>query len=173
LPLGNSWQLTAWKRLQQIRLKIVGTGPLETKLRELAAGEQLNVEFTGMVSRDDVQELIRRAEFVVVPSEWYEGFPLVIAESYACATPVLAARIGGLTELVRPGATGDLFDSGNPESLASRVNELLANPNLRTGMRRACRAWFDEEFNEQKNVETLLGIYARAAKALGSKASAA
>lgn len=165
--------LAAWKRLPHVRLKIVGAGPLEVKVREVAASERLNVEFTGMLSRDSVQELLRRAEFVVVPSEWYEGFPLAVAEAYASATPVLAARIGGLTELVHAGETGELFDAGNPESLANKALELLANPGLKTRMRRACRAWFDEKLSERKNVETLLRIYSLAALAVRGKTGAA
>jgi glycosyltransferase involved in cell wall biosynthesis len=125
------------------------------------------------LSRDSVQELLRRAEFVVVPSEWYEGFPLAVAEAYASATPVLAARIGGLTELVHAGETGELFDAGNPESLANKALELLANPELKTRMRRACRAWFDEKLSERKNVETLLRIYSLAALAVRGKTGAA
>jgi glycosyltransferase involved in cell wall biosynthesis len=77
-----------------------------------------------------------------------------------------------LTELVQPGVTGGLFTPGDPESLASRAMDLLANPELRTGMRRACRAWFDEELSEPKNVETLLRIYRAATRALRSNSTA-
>jgi len=165
--------LTAWRQVGNVRLKIIGSGPLEGALRQRAAEERLNVEFTGMLPRDQVGEQVARALFLVVPSEWYEGFPLTIVEAYGRGTPVLAARIGGLAELVRPGETGELFEPGEPDSLAGKALELLAHAELRGAMRRACRGWFDAEFTEERNVEALLAVYAKAAQALRAKARTA
>jgi glycosyltransferase involved in cell wall biosynthesis len=97
--------------------------------------------------------------FVVLPSEWYEGFPLVVAEAYACGSPIVASRIGGLPELIRDGVTGMLFESGDAASLANAVNQLWNRRADLQDMRRACRSVFDSELTAAKNLVTLLEIY--------------
>lgn len=154
--------LEAWRGIPQIPLKMIGTGPLDAELREFAAAHKLNVHFEGMLGRQSVIERVRAAAFVVVPSEWYEGFPLVIVEAYACGTPVLASDIGGLTELIRPGITGDLFAPHNPDAIRERAKALWAHPDLKQKMRQAARSTYLKSFTEEKNSEALLAIYRRA-----------
>ena len=63
-------------------------------------------------------------EFLQCPSEWYEPFGLVIAESIVLGTPVLGANIGGIPELIKVGETGELFESGNGEDLRVKLLQL-------------------------------------------------
>jgi glycosyltransferase involved in cell wall biosynthesis len=98
---------------------------------------------------------------MVLPSEWYEGFPLVVAEAYAAGTPVIASRIGGLPELIRDQVTGLLFEPGNVASLADAVSSLWTRRANLQPVRQACRAVFDSELTAGRNLSTLLGIYDR------------
>jgi glycosyltransferase involved in cell wall biosynthesis len=153
--------LEAWSRLAHVPLKIVGTGPLDSELRARAADRGLNVEFLGMRSRAETIKLMQDAVLLVLPSEWFEGFPLVITESYASGTPVVASRIGGLPELVRDGVTGTLFEPRDPSSLAAAVSGLWQRRDEIAPLRMACRAVFEAELSERRNLQMLLEIYER------------
>lgn len=160
--------LNAWRELREIPLRLVGTGPLDGVLRAAAAADNLPVEFCGMRDRADVLEILARAELLVVPSEWFEGFPLCIVEAYGCGTPVVAARIGGLPEVVESGVTGLLFEPGNAPMLAAAVRELWSDKQQRTNMRGACRFRFEQSFSPEVNLRLLLGAYSRTLAAYGS-----
>jgi glycosyltransferase involved in cell wall biosynthesis len=118
--------LKAWRQLLNLPLKVVGSGPLLEELVAYTEAHGLDVEFTGLLPRSEVLGLVRRAAVQVVPSEWYEGFPLVIAEAQYCGTPVVASRIGGLPELVVEGSMGALFEPGNAMDLAKAVGSVVA-----------------------------------------------
>jgi D-inositol-3-phosphate glycosyltransferase len=78
----------------------------------------------------------RAADVVVVPSR-SESFGLVALEAAACATPVVAAAVGGLRTLVRNDSTGFLIDSRDPVEFAQRIDELLASPSRAAAMGKA------------------------------------
>ena len=109
---GVQLLLDAWRRLPEpIPLRIVGEGPLAEQVRS-AAAESSWIEYLGPRSQGEVLELMGDAAFVVVSSTWYETFGRIIIEAYAKGTPVVAARLGTMAELVRPGHTGWLFETG-------------------------------------------------------------
>ena len=70
------------------------------------------------------------AEVCVVPSH-YESFGLVALEAMACATPVIASRVGGLQHTVEDGVTGFLVPAGDPDALADKLKLILFDPDLR------------------------------------------
>ena len=154
--------LSAWRELRDIPLKVVGDGPLLAEMRALAASEDLPVEFAGIQPRPAVLDLIGNAELQVIPSEWFEGFPLVLAESYARGTPVVASRIGSLAGLVEPGRTGVHFEASNPGALATAVRRLWEDPEQRALMRAGARRCFENDYTPGRNLERLLEIYATA-----------
>jgi glycosyltransferase involved in cell wall biosynthesis len=157
---GTQTLLAAWRHLPSVKLKIIGDGALRPELEVMAKAEKLNVEFAGLQNRGQVLEAISNAELLVIPSEWYEGFPMVVAESFACGTPVLASRIGSLEELVEEGVTGRKFAAADPEGLANAVRLTLAERTALDGMRTHARAYFDRRLTEQANFKELVNIYA-------------
>ena len=88
------------------------------------------------VSRD-VAPLYQLADAFVFPSS-YEAFPLVALEAAASGLPVLATPVNGIRELVQDGANGFLI-SRQPRSIADRLNQLAADPQLRARLGRAAR----------------------------------
>ena len=102
---------------------------------------------------------------MIFPSEWYEGFPMTIIKSFASGTPVIASRIGGIPELVRPGQTGQLFQPGAAADLARAVKELLARPYEVQAMRSVCRQTHVDNFTAQQNYPLLMAAYQRALRA--------
>lgn len=154
--------IEAWKSLGHIKLKIMGDGPLRRELETASRATGLNVEFLGYLPRNRILEEVGRAVLQVVPSEWYEGFPMVILEAYACGTPVAAARMGSLDEIVIEGVTGTKFMAGNPRELAESVSRFHALARNNAGMRDKVRAHFDNMYIAEKNHGMLIGIYRQA-----------
>lgn len=159
--------LAAWRLKPGIPLKILGTGPMEVELRQLVASEGLLVEFLGFCDRQELYAVIGRAEFMVVPSECYEGFPMVILDAYACGTPVVASRIGSLDEIVIEGETGLKFRPGDAEDLVSKINLLLADRLWLTMMRKLTRAYFEKNFTAPRIWAKLQKIYSETVAAAG------
>jgi len=157
---GTETLVRAWRHLPGVKLKIVGDGALRPQLEAISRQEGLNIEFTGRKSRAEVLREIAAAQALIVPSEWYEGFPMVIAESFACGTPVLASRIGSLEELVEDGVTGHKFPAASPQELAAAVSAALADPDRLRRMRTTTRAYFDAHLTEDENFRSLMTIYA-------------
>jgi len=132
---------------------------LRPQLEAQARRDGLNIEFLGRQPQAAVLEMISNARVLVVPSVWYEGFPMVIAESFACGTPVLASRIGSLDELVEEGVTGRKFTPGDPTQLVLALQSMLSEEPALRAMRTNARAYFDAHLTEETNYSRLLGVY--------------
>lgn len=104
-------------------LKIAGEGAWSQELRNRIL-KMPNVEYLGFISGNPLRELVQKARAVIVPSEWYETFGLTAAEAKAIGTPVIASRIGGLTEVVRDGIDGILFEPGSSDDLSRAIDAL-------------------------------------------------
>jgi glycosyltransferase involved in cell wall biosynthesis len=123
--------LRAFARLScDARLQIVGDGPAAPDLERLARelGVAGRVELLGL--RDDVPELLRRADAYVHPTR-YEGFGNAIAEAMASGLAVVATRAGGIPELVEPGVSGILVPPGDEAALAAALERVVRDPELR------------------------------------------
>jgi glycosyltransferase involved in cell wall biosynthesis len=153
--------LSAWRAFPGFPLKMAGDGPLRGELAEIIGREGLNVELLGMRDRAELIDMVGGAEMQIVPSECYEGFPLVILEALACGTPVVASRIGSLDEIVEDGITGVKFAPGEPAALAEKVGGLLACRQRLGLMRRRSRALFENNYTAEINFTTIMEIYRR------------
>lgn len=114
--------MNAMKNNPQSKLKIVGTGPLENKLRAYKEQNKLiNIEFLGYKSGEELINLKKQAYFVIVPSECYENNPMAIIESYAEGVPAIGSRIGGIPEIIEEGKTGYIFTPQNDKELSEII----------------------------------------------------
>ena len=159
---GTGTMLAAWDRLGTgVPLKIVGDGPLRDRVARAAAWRS-NVEWLGHRPVSEVHTLMKGAELLVFPSEWYETFGRVAAEAFAAGTPVVAADIGAVAELVEHGRTGLLFRPGDPKDLAAQVGWALSHPAELRSMREEARAEFEAKYTAERNYLALMEIYATA-----------
>lgn len=143
-----------------VKGRIVGTGPEEEKLRALAAETGADIEFLGYRSGDALFDVLRTSRALVLPSEWYENAPMSVMEAYAMERPVIGANIGGIAELVKPGETGTLFESGNHAALAADLARFAAVPTERIlEMGKAGREWMVREFTAAHYRQRLLDLY--------------
>ena len=101
-----------------LRLKIVGQGPEEKRLKALAAGFP-NIEFLSFVSDEELRKLYQGAAALIFPQ--VEDFGLTAAEAQACGAPVVAFAAGGALEIVKDGITGVLFNEPTAAGLISAV----------------------------------------------------
>lgn len=160
---GLATLVGAWSELgMRVPLRVVGDGPQDAWLRqELRRRGLRDVQLEGRLPRARVLELLRRARFLILPSEWYEGLPLVLVEAFACGTPVVAARLGALAELVDAGRTGLHFAPRDPADLAAAVGWAWQHEKRLEDMGRAARAEYEARYTPARNLEQLLGIYER------------
>src|SRR5260370_39783664 len=115
----------AFEQLPQIPLKILGTGPLEQELKDYVSQKGIgNIQFLGFKSGDEKWQLLRNSLCLVVPSEWYENFPVTVLEAFMAAKPVIAARMGGLPYIAEDGQCGPLFDSCKGDQLSKHIQRL-------------------------------------------------
>ncbi|WP_424006923.1 glycosyltransferase family 4 protein [Haloferax denitrificans] len=110
--------------VQNIECHILGKGPERDTLEEKSK-EDDRIIFHGFVSEAELNRQYHLADYTIVPSRWLEVFGLVIYESFAQRTPVIAADIGGIPELIQEDKTGYLFEPKNPEDLAQVIHNSL------------------------------------------------
>ena len=149
----------AWRRLPNIPLKIVGAGPLFEPLSRLVAREGLPIELLGHLRADVAQRVVARASLQVVPSEWFEGMPLVVLEAWAVGTPVLASRIGGLAEMITDGLNGRHFRPGDPVDLADKVQALMSDLSQCERLTIAGRKAIETRHSIAETVKALTSMY--------------
>ena len=154
------------KKFTSARLTVAGDGPERTTLEEQAKTLGLGdaVTFTGWVDPDAVFDLIGQCTVMAVPSRWREPFGLVAIEGALMARPVVAARTGGLAEVVIDGKTGYLVDKEDPLALADRLNHLLSQPDLAADLGRAARKDTIQRFGIDANVDAYDALYRRVLK---------
>jgi glycosyltransferase involved in cell wall biosynthesis len=161
---GVSTLLSAWARLKtRIPLRIIGDGPLLPTLQAEAAKRGLSdVHFEGRLNREQTLAAFKGASFMLFPSLWYENFPMVIAEAFACSTPVIGSRLGALEVIVQDGHTGLHFAPGDPADLATKVEWAWNHPEKVQVMGSNARQEFETKYTAEKNYTLLMEIYERA-----------
>ena len=146
----------AWRRLPDVPLTIVGDGPERARLE---ASSPNHVRLLGWRQPDEVRALMAGAQALVMPSVWYEAFPMTIAESFASGLPVLASRLGAMAELIEDGGPGMHFEPGDVESLAGTARRAFDDPARLLAMGRAARAAYERLYTPEKNLARLEEIY--------------
>lgn len=111
-----------------MKLALVGEGPEEDALRRLAAETGADVIFHGRQAGEALFAIVRGARACVLASEWYENAPKSVLEAFGLGKTVIGADIGGISELVAPGETGWLFESGSVGALAAVLRTVGALP---------------------------------------------
>lgn len=154
--------IKAMEQIKEISLYIIGEGPLHKELQSFVKNSRLNnIRFLGYLSGRPLKEIMGNALFTVVPSECYETFGFVIAESFALGKPVIGSRLGAIPELIEDGVNGLLFEPGDAKELAFKIKYLLKNPSLIIQMGKNARKKVEEKFNPQIHYLRLIEIYER------------
>lgn len=108
-----------------IKLYILGTGPIENELKEYAK-DFSNVEFKGFQQGQALTDYIAKSRCVVLPSEWYENGPYSAMEAMALGKPLIVSDNGGLPELVEDGVNGYIY--ADKKQLSAKLRDIFALP---------------------------------------------
>jgi glycosyltransferase involved in cell wall biosynthesis len=157
---GIQTLLRAWQDMKGILLNVAGSGPLMHEIQALIQSRKLeNVELLGQLAHEEILDYLKKARFLVFPSESYENFPMAIVEAFACGVPVIAGRIGAVTELIEDGHTGLLFEPGNCEDLTAKLEWACRNPDKMQAMGNEARLEFERKYTAERNYRLLMEIY--------------
>jgi glycosyltransferase involved in cell wall biosynthesis len=171
LFVGHLWEervrtlLAAWHHLceSRIPLVIIGSSPQLEELKEESIRRGLShVSFRGHLPRQQTLAAMHKARFLVFSSEWYENFPVTIAESFACGVPVICSRLGAMEEIVQDGCTGLHFSPGDDKDLAEKVEWAWNHPEHMRLMGKEARHEYETKYTPERNYTLLMEIYRHA-----------
>ena len=154
MTLINAWK--SWGS-DAPQLTIVGDGPLLQIAKRAASGRK-NIVFRGRLENADCVEIIKNSKLLIVPSIWFEGFPMVIREAFAHGVPVLASDIGSLSDILSKGG-GCTFTTNDEDELFRMSKQLLENVSILQTLSDEALKLFNEQFSEDVNYIRLMDIY--------------
>jgi glycosyltransferase involved in cell wall biosynthesis len=156
--------LAAWTHIRsRMPLLVLGGGPERVELEKEALQRGLSgVTFHGQLSREQTLAAMRQARFLVFSSEWYENFPVTLAESFASGLPVICSRLGAMEEIVEDGRTGLHFTPGDSNDLAQKVDWAWSHPERMQMMGKEARREYEAKYTAEKNYPILMNIYEEA-----------
>ena len=146
------------KYQKEIKVAIVGKGHLEEELKGLVMklGIDEEVEFLGV--RRDIERLMKSTQVFVLPSRW-EGLPLTILEAMSSGAGIIAARVGGIPEVIEHEKEGILISPEDPEALAKAVAELLKDRELRARLGINAYKKVKEKYSIEVYTKNILEFY--------------
>ena len=150
--------LKAWKQMgdNAPKLLVCGTGPMENWCRGFVNENKLDtVELKGFVSNLEVKKLIANSKALILPTQWYEGFPMTIVESYSVGTPVIGSNIGNVGSVVAEGVTGFKLKADSVEEFMWGIYQIDCNPHIcETTLKK-----YEENYTQTQNYKDLMNIY--------------
>jgi glycosyltransferase involved in cell wall biosynthesis len=159
---GIGTLLEAWSRLgKTFPLEIAGDGPLAPRVAK-AVEHGSSIRWLGWLPRDQVLERMRHASVLIVPSIWYEAFPMVIVEAFAMGIPVIVSKLGSMSSIVDHGRTGLHFAAGDALDLAAQFKNFRDHSEQSAYMREQARREFETKYTREHNYGQLIQIYDRA-----------
>jgi glycosyltransferase involved in cell wall biosynthesis len=147
-------------RFPALLLIVAGDGSLRQELEQLAATLDIadQVQFLGF--RTDVPEILAAADLFVMPS-LSEGLGTAAIEASAAGCPIIASRVGGITDVICDGETGRLAEPGDIAGLARAITDFVSDPALAKRMAQAARRCALEHFTVEALVEKNLALYSK------------
>jgi glycosyltransferase involved in cell wall biosynthesis len=122
-----------------------------------------NVEALGFVSGQPLEDLVRNASFILVPSEWMENNPMSVIEANGYGKPTISAAIGGVPEIVINGKTGFLFTPGDVDELSASIRHATdMNDKEYENMSDDTYQFAVDNFSPEAHYKRLMKIYEKA-----------
>lgn len=157
---GVDLLLAAWDRIDHrgYSLCIVGSGPSADELRSRHA-EMKDLHWRGRLGREESLQEVAGSEWVVVPSRWYEVFPMVVVEALASGTPVIASDHGSLRSILSSGKDALLFSPGDQNALAAALERAMTMGAEYQGFSTAARQHYVSRYSPARSYEALMAVY--------------
>jgi glycosyltransferase involved in cell wall biosynthesis len=138
---------------------ILGDGPMRDEVQRATEVPGSRLIYKGFVGHDEALKYMMDARVLLVPSIWYEGFPLVIVEAFSLGLPIIGADLGNIASIIDRGETGLLYAAGDHRAFSSTLSEYADHPTLMTHMRLQTRRRYLETYTPEVNYKTLIEIY--------------
>ncbi|MGB3794969.1 MAG: glycosyltransferase family 4 protein, partial [Alteraurantiacibacter sp.] len=152
--------LQAWRQSDALpELRIAGSGELMADV-ERAAEQDPRITPLGWLSTGETVDLMRRAGAVVIPSEWYEGLPLVLLRAQSVGAPILISDLENISSELVEDQAGTTFRTGDAHDLADALERLLADPERGSLLGQQARDGYVKRYTPEKNLSRLEAIYA-------------
>jgi glycosyltransferase involved in cell wall biosynthesis len=150
------------ERFPNLRIRLVGTGPMTTSLHDVARELDLldSVDYFGQLENTDAVRVVAGSDLVVIPSK-EEGFSLVAVEAALLGRAVVATTAGGLPETVVDGQTGLLVQPGALGDMAESIEYLLSKHELRVEMGKNARLRALDAFGMERFIADISNLYGR------------
>lgn len=155
---GIKLLLEAWKEIKDSELVVCGIGPEEKWCKAFIKKNEIsNVHMMGFIQNTEVRNIIAESKALILPTQWYEGFPMTIVESFACGTPVIGSEIGNVGNIINSGVTGVKFKFDSIDSLREAVLRFgkLNGENLSISIQQS----FIKNYSSISNYQMLSEIY--------------
>jgi glycosyltransferase involved in cell wall biosynthesis len=155
--------LQAMKKVKtSMRLLLLGDGPQRDILEQVSEESGLhNVYFLGQLEFQELIRVVSLAKFNILPSEVYENCPMSVLESMAMGKPVIGSNIGGIPELISDGVDGLLFETGNSDHLAEKINWMIDHPKSCSDMGITARRKIEQFYNPEIHYQAVAEQYSR------------
>lgn len=149
--------LKAWEELGMSAPKLIifGTGSMEDWCREFIEENSINAEMKGFVSSTEIIGVIAKSKALILPTRWYEGFPMSIIEAYSVGTPVICPDMGNCGNIVSEGKTGCKFE---PESVSGLI-QAIRRIGEYDDIYKSTKKEYSEKYTEVINYNCLMEIY--------------
>lgn len=147
----------AWKQMgaEAPKLVVCGTGPMEAWCKRFVSENDVNIEMRGFVPNEDARKLIAVSRALVLPTQWYEGFPMSIVEAFSVGTPVVCSDLGNAGSVVVEGVTGSKFSANSSKDLVRTIECLKDYKDI------YCSTYttYEQLYSEEQNYKNLVKIY--------------
>ena len=153
---GIKYLLEQWKNMpKEYQLHIYGSGSLEKYVKEKVQ-DISNVSYFGFCSHEEIFNDMKNAMALIFPSLWYEGYPMIIAESMAIGCPIVSANIGNAADIVMESKGGLTYDPDKHDDFMRAINTVIKN---NRELRHNAMAYYQDVLSKEKNYVGQMNIY--------------
>jgi len=157
---GIQVALKAFRKLPDQKLIVLGVGPDEEKSKEYVCKNKMNhVTFMGFKNKTEMRELLYHAKALIFPTQWYEGYPMTIVESFAVGTPVIGSNIGNVGQMIQDHVNGLLFQYNSPDDLVNKIHYFQTHEKEVLQMEKAAQEFFKKRHTSEQVYKRTKEIY--------------
>lgn len=164
---GHDFLLDAFARLNRpdLRLLIVGTGPMAPAIEEKIAALKLSDRVVLAGQRNDPERWFQALDVFCLPSYANEGVPQAILQAMSCGLPIVTTPVGAIFEAVQDGASALIVPPKDAAALAQAIDRLLADPSLGSALGATARRVASADFSRETMLDRMETLFQAATKA--------